>query len=220
VSSPSLALTAALGCAACYGVGSVLEQIGARREATATSLDPRLLIRLAGQLPYLAGLGLDGLGWVLSLVALRSLPLFLVQSAVAASIAVTALTARILLRTKLDTGDRLAILVIVFGLIVLALAAAPDDARPVGALFRGLLVAGVPVLAVGATALAKVEVERGALGLAAVAGLASVAPPSPAGWWPSPTTCCRSSANLWPGPSSPTGSWASSSSRSPFSAAR
>ena len=172
MSSSSLALTAAFGCAACYGVGSVLEQIGARREEAATTLDPRLLIRLAGQLPYLAGLGLDGLGWVLSLVALRSLPLFLVQSAVAASIAVTALTARIVLRTKLDTGDRLAIVVIVVGLIVLALAAAPDDARPVGALFRGLLVAGVPVLAVGAAALAKVEVERGALGLAAVAGLA------------------------------------------------
>ena len=172
VSSSSLALAAAFGCAACYGVGSVLEQIGARREETATTLDPRLLIRLAGQLPYLAGLGLDAVGWALSLVALRTLPLFLVQSAVAASIAVTAVVARLVLRTKLDTGDTIAIVVIVVGLIVLALAAAPDDARPVGALFRLLLVAGVPVLAVGAAALVKVEVERGALGLAAVAGLA------------------------------------------------
>ncbi len=172
MSSSSLALTAAFGCAACYGVGSVLEQIGARREEAATTLDPRLLIRLAGQLPYLAGLGLDAVGWALSLVALRTLPLFLVQSAVAASIAVTAVVARLVLRTKLDTGDAIAIGVIVVGLIVLALAAAPDDARPVGALFRLLLVAGVPVLAVGAAALVKVEVERGALGLAAVSGLA------------------------------------------------
>ncbi len=57
VSSSSLALAAAFGCAACYGVGSVLEQIGARREEAATTLDPRLLIRLAGQLPYLVGPG-------------------------------------------------------------------------------------------------------------------------------------------------------------------
>jgi drug/metabolite transporter (DMT)-like permease len=172
LSSASLALAAAFGCAVCYGVGSVLEQIGARREEAATNLDPRLLIRLAGQLPYLAGLGLDGIGWALSLVALRSLPLFLVQSAVASSIAVTAIVARLVLRTKLDTGDAIAIGVIIVGLIVLALAAAPDDARPVGALFRFVLVAGVAVLAVVAAALARADVDRGALGLAAVAGLA------------------------------------------------
>jgi len=172
MSSTSLALAAAFGCALCYGVGSVLEQIGARREEAATSLDPRLLIRLAGQLPYLAGLGLDGVGWVLSLVALRSLPLFLVQSAVAASIAVTAVVARLVLHTKLDRGDLVTIGVIIAGLVVLALASAPDDARPVGAPFRLVLVLGVPVLAVLAAGMARAEVGRGALGLAAVAGLA------------------------------------------------
>src|SRR3954469_23577154 len=87
--STAPALVAALGCAVCYGTGSVLEQVGARRERTATSIDPRLLLRLAGQAPYVAGLALDGVGWALSLLALRTLPLFLVQSAVAASIAVT-----------------------------------------------------------------------------------------------------------------------------------
>ena len=172
MSSTSLALAAAFGCALCYGVGSVLEQIGARREEAATSLDPRLLVRLAGQLPYLAGLGLDGVGWVLSLVALRSLPLFLVQSAVAASIAVTAVVARLVLHTKLDRADLVTIGVIIAGLVVLALAAAPDDARPVGAPFRLVLVLGVPVLAVLAAGMARAEVGRGALGLAAVAGLA------------------------------------------------
>ena len=172
MSSTSLALAAAFGCALCYGVGSVLEQIGARREEAATSLDPRLVIRLAGQLPYLAGLGLDGVGWVLSLVALRSLPLFLVQSAVAASIAVTAVVARLVLHTKLDRADLVTIGVIIAGLVVLALAAAPDDARPVGAPFRLVLVLGVPVLAVLAAGMARAEVGRGALGLAAVAGLA------------------------------------------------
>lgn len=172
MSSPSLALAAALGCAVCYGVGSVLEQVGARREQTATSLDPRLLWRLAQQLPYLAGLGLDGLGWVLSLLALRTLPLFLVQSAVAASIAVTAIVARLVLRTVLDRVDGLAIVVIVVGLVMLAVAAAPDSSRPVGAAFRAALLVAVPVLAGAGALLARSTSVRGHLGLAAVAGLA------------------------------------------------
>jgi len=170
--SSSLALAAALGCAACYGVGSVLEQVGARREATATSIDPRLLWRLAQQLPYLAGLGLDAAGWVLSLLALRTLPLFLVQSAVAASIAVTAVVARVVLGTRLDRVDGGAIGVIVVGLVLLALAAAPDAGRPVGAGFGAGLLLGVGVLAVAGTLLARSSSVRGHLGLAAVAGLA------------------------------------------------
>ena len=172
MSSSTLALLAALGCALCYGVGSVLEQIGARREATATSIDPRLLWRLAQQLPYLAGLGLDGAGWVLSLVALRTLPLFLVQSAVAASIAVTAVVARLVLRTVLDRVDGIAIVVIVVGLVLLAVAAAPDSSRPVGAGFRAAMLVAVPVLAAAGALLARSSSTRSALGLAAVAGLA------------------------------------------------
>jgi drug/metabolite transporter (DMT)-like permease len=150
--SASLALVFALGCAVCYGVGSVLEQVGARRERAATSLDPRLLLRLAKQLPYLAGLGLDGVGWVLSLLALRVLPLFLVQSAVAASIAVTAVVARMVLGTRLGRVDAAAIAVIVVGLVLLAVAAAPDASRPVSAAFRAVLLVGVLVVGAAATA--------------------------------------------------------------------
>jgi drug/metabolite transporter (DMT)-like permease len=170
--SATPALVAALGCALCYGIGSVLEQVGARREQTATSIDPRLLLQLARQGPYLAGLGLDVVGWGLSLLALRTLPLFLVQSAVAASIAVTAVVARWVLHTVLDRFDLTAIGVIIVGLIMLALAAAPDASRPVGAVFRVVLLLGVPVLALAGAALARSTTARGHLGLAVVAGLA------------------------------------------------
>jgi drug/metabolite transporter (DMT)-like permease len=170
--SASLALVFALGCAVCYGVGSVLEQVGARRERAATSLDPRLLLRLAKQLPYLAGLGLDGVGWVLSLLALRVLPLFLVQSAVAASIAVTAVVARMVLGTRLGRVDAAAIAVIVVGLVLLAVAAAPDASRPVSAAFRAVLLVGVLVVGAAGAGLARSTSNRGHLGLAAVAGLA------------------------------------------------
>lgn len=170
--SATPALVAALGCALCYGVGSVLEQVGARREQMALSIDPRLLLRLAQQGPYLAGLGLDVVGFGLSLLALRTLPLFLVQSAVAASIAVTAVVARLVLHTVLDRFDVAAIGVIVVGLVLLAVAAAPDASRPVGTTFRVVLLLGVPVLALAGAALARSTTARGHLGLAAVAGLA------------------------------------------------
>jgi drug/metabolite transporter (DMT)-like permease len=170
--SATPALIAALGCALCYGVGSVLEQVGARREQTATSIDPRLMLRLAQHGPYVAGLALDAVGWGLSLLALRTLPLFLVQSAVAASIAVTAVAARLVFRTVLDRVDAAAIAVIVIGLVLLALAAAPDASRPVGAGFRSALLMGVPVIAAAGAVLARSSTLRGHLGLAAVAGLA------------------------------------------------
>jgi drug/metabolite transporter (DMT)-like permease len=170
--SPSLALIAAVACAVCYGVGSVLEQVGARRSATATSIDPRLFLRLARELPYVAGLGLDGLGWALSLLALRTLPLFLVQSAVASSIAVTALTAWLVLHIRLVWRQGVAIGVIVAGLVLLAIAAAPNSPAPVGMGFRLALVVGVVALGLAGAGLARSAVSQGSVGLAVVAGLA------------------------------------------------
>ena len=86
----SLGLVGALAAALCYGVASVLQAVAAARTSSGAAVDPRLLGRLLTQGPYLAGLGLDGVGFAASLLALRSLPLFLVESAVASSIGVTA----------------------------------------------------------------------------------------------------------------------------------
>jgi drug/metabolite transporter (DMT)-like permease len=172
MSSSAVALAAALGCSICYGIGSVVQQIGARRATTATSIDPRLIWRLGRELPYVMGLALDLAGFLLSLVALRSLPLFLVQSAVASSIAVTAVVAWIVLRTALDRLDVVAIAVILGGLLALALSAASDAATPVGPLFRAIALAGVPVLVVIGTWAARSPSTRAHTVLAAVAGLA------------------------------------------------
>ncbi|MGZ4592212.1 MAG: hypothetical protein ACXV2I_15650, partial [Actinomycetes bacterium] len=86
------ALIAALG----YGAASVLQSISARSEGDVATLDPRLLVRLSRQVPYLAGIGLDLLAFGASVVALQTLPLFFVQSVLASSIGVTALIARAL----------------------------------------------------------------------------------------------------------------------------
>ena len=74
-----------------YGVGSVLQSVGARRTAAATGLTG--LGRILGQLPYLLGLALDGVAFLAQVVALQRLPLFLVQSVLVASVGVTAVIA-------------------------------------------------------------------------------------------------------------------------------
>ena len=69
-------------------------------------LDPRLLGRLLRSWKYVVGVGLDGLGFLLSLAAVRTLPLFVVQSVVASFLAVTAVLGAIFLKMPLTRRDR------------------------------------------------------------------------------------------------------------------
>ncbi len=82
MTSPGLlsAATAALA----YGAGSVLQAQGVGAACNGGA-------QLLAQRRYVLGLALDLLGFLATAVALRSLPLFLVQSALAGSIGVTAL---------------------------------------------------------------------------------------------------------------------------------
>ena len=82
-----IAYLAALVSAVCYGLGSVLQSIAAKRVKEGEGgISARDLGQIAKQIPYLAGVILDGLGWLFSLVALFKLPLFVVQAVVAASV--------------------------------------------------------------------------------------------------------------------------------------
>lgn len=102
-------LCSAGGAALCYGIGSVLQADAARRTAASAGLDPRLLARLLRSGRYLVGVGADGAGFLLSLLAVRTLPLFVVQSVVASFLAVTAVLAAVLLRMPLGTRDRVGV---------------------------------------------------------------------------------------------------------------
>ncbi|HEY4701994.1 MAG TPA: hypothetical protein VIH64_08900, partial [Streptosporangiaceae bacterium] len=77
-------LVAAVVAAVCYGVASVMQAVAARsashRSAAGTSgqagpapagLDPGLLVRMLGQWRFVASLGLDLIGFLAQLVALR-----------------------------------------------------------------------------------------------------------------------------------------------------
>ncbi|WP_261565176.1 hypothetical protein [Frankia gtarii] len=169
-----VAYLSAFACAVCYGVGSILQSIGARRTATtAGALDPRLLVRLAVQVPYLVGMGLDLVGWVLSLVAVRSLPLFAVQAILVASVGVTAVLARIFLRVRLDRAQAAALVVLGLGVVLLAATAAPGKPRPVGSTAAVLIALGILPTALGCFWAGRALSEgRAVLALGGLSGLA------------------------------------------------
>lgn len=156
----------ALGAALTTGTASVLQAVSARRhEAGAVT-------RLVVSPLYLAGTGLDFLGFVCMVAALHWLPLFLVQCAAAASVGVTALVGRRVLGTVLRHRDVLALVGLGAGLAMLASGAKAEHATAVDRVTQWLLlVAAGPVLAVGAILLG---VRRARVGpaLATVAGLA------------------------------------------------
>lgn len=172
VTGATWGLLAAFGAALCYGVGSVLQAVAARRAPAADGLDPRFLATLLRSGTYLAGVGLDALGFVASLLAVRTLPLFVVEAVTASFLAVTAVLGALLLRMPLTRADALGLVTVVVGLVLVALAAADGPPAATGRAFGfGLLVA---VCLVGAAAVpaARVTGARGAAALGLLAGLA------------------------------------------------
>jgi len=168
-----LAYLAALGSALCYGLGSVLQSIGAKRVAAGDRLDPRLLARVATQGPYLAGLGLDAVGWGLSLVALLRLPLFAVQAVVAASMGFVVLFAALIEKIRPTARQGWILVALGLGLLGLAATAAPDKARAVSGGFAVAVWIGVIVVGVAGVVVPRwLSSPRASATLGALAGLA------------------------------------------------
>ena len=121
----------ALGCSVCYGTASVWQAAATRsvEAGSGSGVDTVLLARAARQWRYLAGVGLDGLGFLLQVAALRLVPIYVVAAALAASIAVTGIVAAWVLSTRLSPAEWTAVGVVCVSLVVLALAAGPGHFR-------------------------------------------------------------------------------------------
>ncbi len=78
-------------------------------------VDPGLVIRMLRQGPFIASLGIDLVGFIAQLVALRRLPLFAVQAMIAANVAVTAVFAALLMHIVLSWREWLAVAGVVCG---------------------------------------------------------------------------------------------------------
>lgn len=134
-------------------------------------LDPRLLVRLLGDLPYVAGLSLDLLGFLASVVALHRLPLFFVQAAIASSVGVTVLLAVAILDARIQRAETVALGVMGVGLLLLAVSARPEAAHPVSRPAQWVVLGGIAVVAFVGVGASRTPGPAGAVGLAIVAGL-------------------------------------------------
>jgi drug/metabolite transporter (DMT)-like permease len=141
-------LLAAFASAVCYGVGSALQAKSARGAPVTRGVHPGLLLRMLGRMPFVLGLALDAVGFVAQFIALREAPVYLVQAAQAASLAVTALVALPLLHVRLRAPDWLAIAAVSAGLAMLGLSADSRETVVTGEGFRFALLGAVVLLAV------------------------------------------------------------------------
>ncbi len=168
----------ALGAAVCFGTASVLQAVAARaaEPGTGSGVDAALFLRAVRQWRYLLGLGLDGAGFVLQIIALRHIPIYAVGAALAASLAVTAVVAARLLRVRLSRTEWAAVWVVCAGLLMLGLASGEEGTGTGSlALKLGLLAVAGLVLVVGAVAGRLPDGPRAlVLGLAAGTGFGVV----------------------------------------------
>lgn len=155
-----------------YGVANLLQSVAAARTRPHDSFHPGLLLRLATHRTYLVGIGCQLVGFVLAFLARRELPLFLVQSAVAAGLGVTALLGVVLLKWRLPRAEVALLGMLGVGISSLVLAARPAPSRQIG--LTGIITLAVTLVGVGAAGFfaARLRGAPGSVGLGSLAGLA------------------------------------------------
>ncbi len=158
-----IGLAAALLACVGYGTASVLQAYGARSAAAADVARGTSRSTTAGGAPslaatvraaltpaFLAGMVLDGVGFVGSVVSARLIPLFLSQTIMSANLVVTAILGVIVLKLRLRARDWAAIAVVVVSLCVLGFTSGAVGEAPTGASVHwGVLGFAVAVLVVG-----------------------------------------------------------------------
>lgn len=143
-------LAGAITAACLYGVTTVLQSVAVRRRPPAVGLDVRLLRGLATSPLYVATVVAELGGFLLSLAALRSLPLFVVQAVLCGNFAVAAIVAHVWLAARLGLRERVAVAVVTAGIVLLALSARVGAAVPFPTAGRVALVAAAGGIAAAA----------------------------------------------------------------------
>ncbi|MFI5492340.1 hypothetical protein [Actinoplanes sp. NPDC051859] len=137
-----LALAITVAGALSYGAASILQAVAARRSAGT--------MRTLGHPLYLLGIGCDVFAWLGSMIALRELAVYVVESILAGSLAVTVLAARFVLRSRLRRRDVAAVVACMTALAVLTLSAGPQhDVTTTGGLRLGLCIAAALLVLIG-----------------------------------------------------------------------
>jgi drug/metabolite transporter (DMT)-like permease len=157
---------------AAYGVANLLQSIAAARTDLHQAFHPRLLLSLGRQKAYLLGLFCQFAGFLLAFLARRDLPLFLVQSAVAAGLGVTTVLGVLVLKWRLPMAEVGLLVMLGFGLAGLVIAARPAPSRQLG--FAGDVGLAVVLLLIGCLGFLAVRLHGapGSVALGSLAGLA------------------------------------------------
>ncbi|MEU7870711.1 hypothetical protein [Dactylosporangium sp. NPDC049140] len=117
---------------AAYGVANLLQSVAAARTDLHQGFQPMLLLRLGRHKSYLVGVACQCAGFALAFFARRDLPLFLVQSAMAAGLGVTTILGVLILKWKLPRTEIALLLALTVGIAALVLAAKPSPSRQLG----------------------------------------------------------------------------------------
>ncbi|WP_312880384.1 hypothetical protein [Actinokineospora xionganensis] len=152
-----------------YGLGIVAQTIAARRAEQRPGSGLGLLARLATDRIYLLGFAGQVGGFALAFLARESLPLYLVQAGSSSAVGLATVFGVLMLRWRVRGIEIAMLLVMAFGLALLAAASTPSVANdiPTG---TGLAMLGLPLLA-GAVAV-HLGLVTTAVPLAIFAGLA------------------------------------------------
>jgi hypothetical protein len=155
-----------------YGVANLLQSIAAARTKLDQAFNPRLLLRLGRHKTYLVGLTCQSAGFLLAFLARRDLPLFLVQSAVAAGLGVTTILGVLILKWRLPAAEVVLLGVMSLGLAGLVVAAEPAPSRQLG--IAGDIALTLMVLVIGVAGFFAVRLHGapGSVILGSLAGLA------------------------------------------------
>jgi len=145
-----LGLACALLAAFLYGGAAIFQALATRSVEAVHALDIRLLFRLLRSPAFDLSLLLTAGGFIAHLIALRSLPLFLAQSGIAVSLAVTAVLAVLIFHDHLTQIEWAAVGGVCAGLVLLSVAAGETGEKAAPRSLTVVMVLSVVLMVVAA----------------------------------------------------------------------
>ena len=168
-----IGVIAALVACFSYGTASVLQSHAARRGGEAAVTAPTFRSTVTAILAplFLAGMLLDGLGFLGSLVSARLIPLFLSQTIMSANLAVTAVLSVLVLGVRLRPRDWAAIAIVLAALCVLGFSAGELGTEVPGRHMHWSVLAASVLIFVFGVVLVRVLGKKAAVPAGLIAGI-------------------------------------------------
>lgn len=143
------------------GIAAVLEKVTADKQQKARKLRLNYWFRMFADWPYILGFVLDIGAWILTLIAVHTLPLFVVQPIVAFGVVVTVIVEFLWMHRKIGPKIAGSIALIFIGIALIALTATPETAIAVRGVVEWIILLIPAALAVAGSITARYD-NRGA----------------------------------------------------------